>query len=1139
MHTPIRDLKALFSELLETAFSLTTLARGRRYHRQGRAQLHELTPQQSKEHMAIRAAGTCMGSEAQEYVLKLTLHLDFSRARLSLHSHSCTCPVGGYCKHTVALLLLIEEAFVSNPSVAVMSQHKTTPIRQTTLDWLATFESPFPLPEEPTSERVLYLLEENSLHEFSISTCKARLLKNGGFGKLSHFQANAAELSGQNRRSFIDPDDILPLSLISAQLSFRVLHSNYRLHSAQSGLRLHDEVGALILMLCAQTGRLYYRHGIALTPLALGDELPITLTWAKNKKGQQWPSIQRPPESRVIRLWPFYLVDLNKKNIHQLHSEWDRTELNALLDVPELTTEEAVLVHSRLTAKARHFSKKEPVLPLPELKSNLIKAPPPTTVLYLTRAQFCQFELGFYSGIPVEYPIAELRFEYKNNIHFQACTHPLLLTFEHDQKTWIRDTAHEQAMIKQVERVGLLPSSTVLPSYVRPLEHDPDAENALCFLPLPPDATHWLRALEKALPQLEEKGIVIEYDADFPFEVAMADDWFVDVKPETSSATSDWFDLDLGVIIDGQTTSLIPPLIALIKENPLILHHLETLDDDEKHPVRLDGRRVLPIPVPRLRAWLKPLLEFLDDERPRLSRYHAATLAELDEMPSQWLGGEALLELGRRLRQFSGITETLPSPAFQAQLRPYQQLGLNWLQFLRSYGLAGILADDMGLGKTVQTLAHLHLEKHEGRADRPSLVVAPTSLLPNWAAEARQFAPELRVLTLHGIDRSQYFDKRHEADLILTTYPLLVRDQAILLNMDYHFLVLDEAQFIKNPKAQSHKVARQIKARHRLSLTGTPLENHLGELWAQFDFLMPGFLGAQKRFSKVFRTPIEKQNDLTVHRQLSARVAPFLLRRTKEAVLSELPACTEIIRWVELTGAQRDLYESLRVAFDAKLRELLAVQGIGQSQIMILDALLKLRQACCDPRLVKLSSAQQLGVEGIKASAKLQELVTLVEELLQEGRRILLFSQFTSMLGLIEIEFKEKGWEFAKLTGQTRDRETPVRRFQAGEVPIFIISLKAGGTGLNLTAADTVIHYDPWWNPAVEAQATARAHRIGQDKPVFVYKLLGKGTVEEKILSLQSRKRGLSEQLLSGRQKDEQGHLITADDLDVLFTPID
>lgn len=655
-----------------------------------------------------------------------------------------------------------------------------------------------------------------------------------------------------------------------------------------------------------------------------------------------------------------------------------------------------------------------------------------------------------------------------------------------------------------------------------------------------PDAAGWLPFLADGIAQLESAGIEVRIADDFPYQLALPEDWFVDVAEESGN---DWFSLDLGVTVGGERISLVPPLVRLIVDQPRLLHTLDSLAEGASVPLALDERRILPVPAKRLRAWLLPLLEFLEDGRfvgrPRLSRHHAAMLAALDELPTHWMGGERLRAIGARLRNFAGIATVPPAPTFNAQLRPYQQAGLNWLQFLREYDLAGILADDMGLGKTVQTLAHLQLEKHAGRTDLPSLVVAPTSLMANWRDEAAQFAPDLKVLTLHGPSRAARFEEIAGADIVLTTYPLLVRDQETLLAQAFHFLILDEAQFIKNPKALSHQVARKLKARHRLALTGTPLENHLGELWAQFDFLMPGFLGTRKRFAKVFRTPVEKQGDPVVRQLLAERVRPFLLRRTKDLVLAELPPLTEIVRWVDIEGAQRDLYESLRAVFDKKLREVLREKGIGQSQIMILDALLKLRQVCCDPRLVKLTSAKEIAKQGQAASAKLALLMETLEELLDEGRRILLFSQFTSMLALIEAALAERRIPYAKLTGQTRDRETPIRDFQEGRVPLFLISLKAGGTGLNLTAADTVIHYDPWWNPAVEEQATARAHRIGQDKPVFVFKLMTKGTVEEKILALQARKRGLAEQLVRGTRDGVEGrHLIGAEDLDVLFQPL-
>ncbi|MGI9503507.1 MAG: DEAD/DEAH box helicase [Geminicoccaceae bacterium] len=404
-----------------------------------------------------------------------------------------------------------------------------------------------------------------------------------------------------------------------------------------------------------------------------------------------------------------------------------------------------------------------------------------------------------------------------------------------------------------------------------------------------------------------------------------------------------------------------------------------------------------------------------------------------------------------------------PPPGFKGQLRLYQKEGLSWLQLLREVGLGGILADDMGLGKTVQTLAHVLVEKQSGRATRPSLVIAPTSLMANWRLEARRFAPDLKVLTLYGSERKLRFGEVDTSDLVLTTYALLRYDKEILLAQDYHLVILDEAQNIKNPKAATTRLVHRLKARHRLCLSGTPLENHLGELWSLCHFLNPGLLGDGRTFRRVFRTPIEKHDDAHRGRLLARRIRPYLLRRTKAEVEQDLPEKTEIVENIELSGAQRDLYESIRLAMHERVRRELAAKGVARSHIVILDALLKLRQVCCDPRLLKLDAAKT-----VDGSAKLARLLDMLPAMIEEGRRILLFSQFTGMLSLIEAELKAQKIDFLKLTGRTKDRGALVERFQAGETPLFLISLKAGGSGLNLTAADTVIHYDPWWNPAIE-----------------------------------------------------------------------
>jgi len=617
------------------------------------------------------------------------------------------------------------------------------------------------------------------------------------------------------------------------------------------------------------------------------------------------------------------------------------------------------------------------------------------------------------------------------------------------------------------------------------------------------------------------------------------DDWYADVS-EDDAGGNPWFDLELGIVVDGAKHPLLPLLVQLIRNAPndfdaaALASHPDT---DTLLAALPDGTRVA-LPWGRIKPILATLGELYFTDRLgkaiRLPYLDAARLAELEASAQlRWLGGERLRALGAKLHRFSGIEPVAVPAGLHAQLRDYQSAGLAWMQFLRGYGFGGILADDMGLGKTIQTLAHILVEKEAGRLDCPALVVAPTSLMDNWQNEAARFAPGLRVLLLHGKDRAAQFDQIATADIVLTTYALLPRDEATLRAQRFHLLILDESQYIKNHRAKAAQTACLIDARHRLCLTGTPLQNHLGELWSQFHFLMPGLLGEDKAFNAQFRKPIEKGGDQARAALLNRRVKPFMLRRTKDTVARELPPKTEMTWPVELGSAQRDLYETVRLAMDKKVREEIDRKGVARSQIVILDALLKLRQVCCDPRLLKSTTASAAAVK-TAGSAKFDALFELLDTLLAEGRKILVFSQFTSMLALIGTALEERGHRYALLTGDTLDRAAPVASFQQGAVPLFLISLKAGGVGLNLTAADTVIHFDPWWNPASEDQATDRAWRIGQDKPVFVYKLIVKGSVEEKIQELQRKKSGLANALLG--EGGALGQQLTADDLRAIFS---
>ncbi len=464
--------------------------------------------------------------------------------------------------------------------------------------------------------------------------------------------------------------------------------------------------------------------------------------------------------------------------------------------------------------------------------------------------------------------------------------------------------------------------------------------------------------------------------------------------------------------------------------------------------------------------------------------------------------------------------QTDESSGVNAQLRAYQQQGVDWLHALFQHQLGGVLADDMGLGKTLQILAFLWQCKCRGQLKHPVLILAPTSVLSNWKSEIQTFTPGLKALLLHGPQRHQYFPFIDDNDLIITSYPLLIRDLQLLLAHPWQMLILDEAQAIKNANSLTAKAVREFNATINICMSGTPVENHLGELWALFDFTLPGLLGAKQQFNDWFRYPIESRNDAVQHDLLVERISPVMLRRSKAEVLPQLPEKVYQSVFIELSDSQQQLYETIHQQMSQSLRDNIRYRGLNASRMHILDALTRLRQICCDPRLLPGGLPGEISaersVEKKPASSKLNYLLDMLDEMLEQGRKILLFSQFTSLLSLLEGELKRKNINYALLTGQTRKRDEQIKRFQQGQVPLFLISLKAGGSGLNLTQADTVIHYDPWWNPATENQATDRAHRIGQNKSVMVYKLIAANTIEEKIVELQKNKQNIADNLLQG-----------------------
>ena len=854
-------------------------------------------------------------------------------------------------------------------------------------------------------------------------------------------------------------------------------------------------------------------------PLKLGPPRDLKFDWSDEADGSQRLRYRIGIGSRasadLLRGHGLWYFDHDSHELGRLSASL--AALQSVRKLPPLPPEQA----SVLTEQLRQHNPL--ALPAPQFR------PPPTRLLIAPRGVLVLRKFSWTRWLAGRHVVGDiavgnLLFDY-GGVRLNPRFTPRERRFEHGVLTEIeRDQNAEQALLQRLGDAHW----QAAPAYQ--LYPHPISGND--FIAWTNNNIAPFKEMPRLLEQLRDYGFIIEFDKSYPHHRNLAgDQWFADV----SESGSQWFDLSLGVEVEGERMDLLPILRSIVADPAFPRRPAKTEKAAAVWTIELDDERKLMLPLARLRALVDPLWEWLEqaDKGLQLRRSQVHVLATIESAARlPWQGGE---KLRRTLAQLQGGPTRVQAPkGFKTVLRPYQLDGLAWLNHLADADLGGVLADDMGLGKTVQVLAHLLDRKLRKQLDQPALVVAPTSLVGNWKAEAERFAPQLKVLVIHGADRAARFALIERHDLIITTYPLLQRDRELLLAHAFSLLILDEAQAIKNARSQAAAVVRELNASRRLGMTGTPLENHLGELWAQFDAVEPGLLGDERQFTRLFRTPIEKHQDADKQRRLNARIAPLMLRRRKQDVLTDLPAKTEIIRTIEIEGGQRELYETLRLAQHQRVQQAIAERGLAQSGIIVLDALLKLRQCCCDPRLIKLEHAKK-----VAETAKLDGLLELLDGLLAEDRRVLLFSQFAEMLGLISSALSAAKIPHQQLTGSTpsSQRSGLVATFQQGKVPVFLISLKAGGVGLNLTAADTVIHYDPWWNPAVEAQATDRAHRIGQDKAVFVYKLICAGTVEEKIQALQARKSELARAVLEGGGASTSAKF-NASDLAELFAPL-
>ena len=1133
--------------------------RGALLQRRGAADLLEVIEQNSDDYddeyeCKWHIAGAVQGTQRQPYRVSVELQV-FPDGQVQMFESTCTCPVGEDCKHGIALTLAArQERYPPRASqwqsvgvLAALLPQKIIPEKDAQLlHWLQDLDRantaalpPPPLQPKERHEQYLYVLsvanDTPSVPVLRLQVMISYTKRGGGWAKPKRVATPQAP--GQPAYDRANAAERALLQLLSALPGWHTMSSYYYSSNRDALLCVlpKGSVGQQVLQQAADTGRLFIEVKDELSSKPVQWSEPLALDWAwKEAADGQWslrPKLPKASAKLCVNQPPLYLDTARALCGAVDTGALNHSQLQVLLRAPAVGRE-ALQKHQTVLAQ-----RLGPV-PLPPVLDNLprIAGKAPVARLHLAPTPADQQkEHGLIT--------AQLRFDYQGCVGWWL-DQPLSVMV--DSPSHIHSPSG-QALLQRDGRAELDAIDRLL---ALGLQGIPGGD--FC-IPTELSQQPWLYWADDAFAALQGADFALTLDPALENWVTHADQLNVQLSPsggdsdglmddgDGESSTSPWFDLSLGIEINGERRnilSLLPALIDAAAEQPLDpATGLPTLPPYMYLP-SLDGAGYVRLPTEALRPWLAALLELVGDrahdfsgEHLRLSRLDALRTSAALGHGVEWQGAAALRALVHSLH--GGVLPEVPVPAsVQAQLRPYQQQGLNWLQFLRTHGLAGVLADDMGLGKTLQTLAHIQVEKDAGRLTHPALIIAPVSLMGNWQREAARFCPQLRSLVLHGKDRHAVADAITEHDVVIAPYSLLQRDRERWLAAQWHIVVLDEAQNIKNAHTHAAQVVGQLQTNHRLCLSGTPMENHLGEIWSLFHFLMPGFLGSYKRFTELFRTPIEKQGNSQRLAQLRARVTPFMLRRTKALVAHDLPPKIETIVPVQLSGAQADLYETIRLGMEKTVREALDSKGLAKSQITILDALLKLRQVCCDPRLLSLEAAKK-----VTESAKLEQLMDMLTEMLSEGRRILLFSQFTTMLGLIEAELKKRKLPWVKLTGQSQKRDDIIERFTSGEVPLFLISLKAGGVGLNLPQADTVIHYDPWWNPAVEQQATDRAHRIGQTQSVWVLKLVAQGTIEERILALQERKAQLAGGLYS-ETAGEKAPLFTESDLAQLLQPL-
>lgn len=1165
MRIPISEPGVFTVGAIKSWFGQETWRRGVEYHNSGAVLFVEFETEEDLWFSEVE------GSRSNIY------EVEIPRTAKSAYDASCTCPVGPACKHvTAALLQIINEgetsAALAMPPIISQSSRLVTA-------WLAEVSAAAEAPPRVICTPVVEGLDLRFLlrvrgpysHPRIIPTLVYRK-KNGSISKRKPKQVDY--------RAFFDPE-IRAASSTEALGWLRRLElmsisdAAYRYSPAQSTSDLQDM--APLLAEIAKAGKLYYED-IQLPALRFEEAAAIKLSWTLAVDGTQAPYLCLDDETPtiLIRTDPALWFSPAKGALGYAKLDLSPALLERLASAPPLRPDDLVVAEAlfdRLgVAKAYR--------PKPVQRKSLIgKKPQPYLVLSgvpgLSREKFRRRYGYYYNAPPLTVPALSLSFNYDGRL--VPADGEKSFSFAKDAELWTleRDQAAEKSAIATLHRAGALE-----PRELTEIVVQQSNVPGILFLRPPEAFDAWSLQEEfqergkkrrKKRAQYEDSAMVLSYGGGtlqgktlpkstlefiaktLPdlqrqgWEIRLHPSWPID-KPATRSEVtarlsrtgSGFLTLDFLASGDLGAFDLGPLVTEIIRLLPLTQSgNLEPGFDLDKAlgpaPIRLcvKGDEAVYIEPAILSEIIRGVLKHgapLKPFHPAEAGRYRNLAGGVEDLGVTLLGDADLLASAQKLQRL-GDRDPAPAPSsFHGLLRPYQLVGYRWMRDLHHTGFGGVLADDMGLGKTIEVLAFLtDLHLHQNNP-LPSLVIAPTSVVSAWKKAADAFTPDLKVDVLHGLGRHGRLDSGDPCHVYITTYALLSRDIASLREQPWAAVIADEAQAVKNPASQTAKRLRELKVELRLAVTGTPVENSLNDLWSLFDWIVPGLLGNKEQFGKLYRAPIEKEGSAYAQARLNARTKPFVLRRTKAEVELDLPPKTEIIETVPLGKEQKILYESVRLARHAEVREIISAKGVQASQISIFAALLQLRQVACDPRLLKSVTPASPG------SAKFDRLFELLDALLSEGRRVIVFSQFVEMLKLIRAEVVARGWRHQWLDGSTTRRDKVVDAFQKGEAELFLVSLKAGGAGLTLTAADTVILYDPWWNPQVERQAMDRVHRIGQDKPVFTYRLVAEGTVEQTIHELQAKKQAISDALLDGGSTS--GAALTQEDLDALFKPL-